>query len=71
MESSPVYKRKKYYCKGEIIEKLRENNFKMKDCYDEICEKMFSRRDHLQIHLRNHLEQSEPSGSNNMIVEYL
>lgn len=37
----------------------------------EICEKMFSRKDNLQIHLRNHLEKSESNESNNMIVEYI
>ena len=62
MESSPVSKRKKYYSKGEIIEKLRENNFKIKECFYEICEEMcpfdVSDEDALQIEDRlNRLEK--------------
>ena len=37
----------------------------------DICEKTFSRKDNLQIHIQNHLVKSQVVQSNNMIVEFI
>ena len=37
---SPETKRKKYFSKGEILEKLKDNNYKIKELCEEICEEL-------------------------------
>ena len=34
----PVFKRKKFFSKGDILQKLKDNNFKIKEVCDSICE---------------------------------
>ena len=37
---SPVFKMKKCFSKGDILQKLKDNNFKIKQVCNDICEEL-------------------------------
>ena len=58
---SPVFKRKKCFSKGDILQKLKDNNFKIKQVCDDICEELcpFDISDEDLLLLEDQLERLE------------